>query len=136
MWDKVGETVGENDVVEKLANLRDAAREGGVPVFYSPHYYSDDEYETWDGLNPIDQQMFDARMYHIDGEGSDIVEEPDDNTFLLSSHKLLSGVWTNDVQAQFTKRGIDPIVLAGCSRTSVSSRTCATPSRTGSRCSS
>ena len=115
MWDKVGETVEENDVIEKLEKLRDAAREGDVPVFYSPHYYNDDEYDTWDELNPIDQQMFDARMYDIEGEGSDIIEElePDDNTFVLSSHKHLSGFWTNDIQAQFTKRGIDTIVLAG-----------------------
>ena len=115
MWDKVGETVEENNVVEKLANLRDAAREGDVPVFYSPHYYTDDEYDTWNELNPIDQQMFDARMYDVESEGSDIISElePDDNTFLLSSHKHLSGFWTNDIQAQFTKRGIDTIVLAG-----------------------
>ena len=46
MWDKVGDTVKENNVVEKLANLRDAAHEGDVPVFYSPHYYNDDEYDT------------------------------------------------------------------------------------------
>lgn len=66
MWDKVGDTVKENDVVEKLAILRDAAHEGDVPVFYSPHYYTDDEYDTWDELNPIDQQMFDARMYDVE----------------------------------------------------------------------
>lgn len=115
MWEKVGATVEENNVVEKLVNLRDAAREGGVPVFYSPHYYNDDEYDTWDELNPIDQQMFDVRMYDVEGEGSDIISElePDDNTFLLSSHKHLSGFWTNDIHAQFTKRGIDKIVLAG-----------------------
>jgi len=115
MWDKVGDTVEENDVVEKLAKLKEAANEGGLPVFYSPHYYNDDEFESWENLNPIDQQMFDARMYDIEGEGSDIIAElePDDNTFVLSSHKHLSGFWTNDIQAQFTKRGIDTIVLAG-----------------------
>jgi nicotinamidase-related amidase len=115
MWEKVGETVEENDVVEKLASIREAAREGDVPVFYSPHYYEDEEFETWEELNPIDQQMFDARMYDVDRDGSDIVDElePDENTFVLSSHKHLSGFWANDIQAQFTKRGIDTIVLAG-----------------------
>jgi nicotinamidase-related amidase len=115
MWEKVGETVEENDVVEKLSRIRDAAGKGDVPVFYSPHYYQDEEFETWSELNPIDQQMFDARMYDVDRDGSDIVEElePDDNTFVLSSHKHLSGFWANDIQAQLTKRGIDTIVLAG-----------------------
>ena len=115
MWDKLGDLVEKNDIVEKLSDLQDAAREGDVPVFYSPHYYTDDEFETWNRLNPIDQLMFDVRMYDVDQEGSKIVSElePDDNTFVLSPHKHLSGFWANDIQAQLTKRGIDTIVLAG-----------------------
>ncbi|SDQ99071.1 cysteine hydrolase [Natronobacterium texcoconense] len=115
MWDQVGDLVEEHDVVSKLERLQDAAREGDVPVFYSPHYYDDDEFESWEELNGIDQKMFDAEMYHVDGEGSNIIPElePDDNTFVLSSHKHLSGFWANDIQAQFTKRGIDTIVIAG-----------------------
>jgi nicotinamidase-related amidase len=115
IWDKLGDLVAENNVVEKLSDLQDAAREGDVPVFYSPHYYTDDEFETWDELNPIDQLMFDVRMYDVDQEGSKIVSElePDDNTYVLSPHKHLSGFWANDIQAQLTKRGIDTIVLAG-----------------------
>lgn len=117
VWDKVGETVEENAVVEKLVQLREAAREGDVPVFYSPHYYQDEEFEEWENLNTIDEMMFDVRMFDLDGEGSDIVPElqPDENTFVLSPHKHLSGFWANDVQAQLTKRGIDRIVLAGMS---------------------
>ena len=115
LWDQTGDLVEENDVIEKLVALRDAAREGDVPVFYSPHYYEDDEFETWEDLNPIDQKMFDARMYDVEGEGSNIVPElePDDNTFVLGSHKHLSGFWANDIDVQLSKRGIDTIVLAG-----------------------
>lgn len=115
MWDKLGDIVEENDVVENLATLQDAAREGDVPVFYSPHAYTNDEFEAWDELNTIDQLMFDVRMYDVDQEGSKIPSElePDDNTFVLSPHKHLSGFWANDIQAQLTKRGIDTIVLAG-----------------------
>ena len=115
MRDMLGDLVKENEIVEKLADLQDAAREGDVPVFYSPHYYEDAEFESWQELNTIDQLMFDARMYDVDENGSNIVSElePDDNTFVLSPHKHLSGFWANDIQAQLTKRGIDTIVLAG-----------------------
>jgi nicotinamidase-related amidase len=115
LWDKLGDMVAENDVVGKLASVQDAAREGDVPVFYSPHAYTDDEFETWEDLNIIDRLMFDTRMYDVDGEGSDFPSElePDDNTFVLSPHKHMSGFWANDIQAQLTKRGIDTIVLAG-----------------------
>ena len=115
MWDEVGEFVEERDVVDKLSAIQDAAREGDVPVFYSVHYYDDDEFESWGELNPIDSKMFDAEMYHIDERGSNVHPdlEPDDNTFLLSPHKHLSGFWANDVDVQLSKRGIDTIVLAG-----------------------
>jgi len=117
VWDKVGETVESNAVVDKLRRLRDAASEGGVPVFYSPHEYEDAEYESWEHLNTIDQIMFDTRMFDIAGDGADFVPElePDDNTFVLSPHKQLSGFWSNDVQIQLRQRGIDTLVLAGMS---------------------
>ncbi len=115
MWEKTGEQVEENDVIEKLVSLREAAREGTIPVFYSPHLYEDDEFESWEDLNPIEQTMFDERMYDVEREGSDIITElrPDDNTFVLSPHKHLSGFWANDIDTQLRKRGIDTIVLAG-----------------------
>ncbi len=117
VWDKVGETVEENAVVEKVVRLRDAASESGVPVFYSPHVYEDAEYEEWEHLNEIDRIMFDARMFDATGDGADIIPElaPDDNTFVLSPHKQLSGFWSNDVQIQLRQRGIDTLVLAGMS---------------------
>ncbi|ERG94286.1 cysteine hydrolase family protein [Haloquadratum walsbyi] len=117
VWDKVGETVEENAVVNKLVALREAAREGNVPVVYSPHEYTDDEFDSWEKLNTIDQIMFDTRMFDADGKGSDFVPElsPDDNTFVLSPHKQLSGFWSNDVGTQLRQRGIDTLVLAGMS---------------------
>lgn len=117
VWEKVANTVEENAVVEKLVALRNAASDGDIPVFYSPHYYHDKEFEEWEDLNTIDEMMFDARMFDVDGDGSNIIPElePDENTFVLSPHKHLSGFWANDVQAQLTKRGIDTIVLAGMS---------------------
>ena len=45
-WDEVGETVEENAVVRKPVTLREAAREGDVPVVYSPHEYTDDEFDN------------------------------------------------------------------------------------------
>lgn len=115
MWEQVGETVEKNNVVEKLQTLREAANDGGIQVVYSPHYYTDDEFKSWQHLNGIDQMMFDARMYDVEREGSEIIQElePDENTFVLSPHKQLSGFWTNDVTTQLRQRGIDTIVFGG-----------------------
>lgn len=117
VWDEIESTVEENEVVQRLRTLRDAAREGNVPVFYSPHYYEGDEYDSWEHLNTIDEMMFDARMFDVSGGGAEFVPElePDDNTFVLSPHKQLSGFWSNDVNTQLRQRGIDTVVLAGMS---------------------
>ncbi|WP_336360952.1 cysteine hydrolase family protein [Haladaptatus sp. ZSTT2] len=117
VWDHVGETVEENNVVENLVQLRDAAREGGIKVFYSPHYYEQDEYESWQHLNTIDGMMFETRMFDRAGSGSDFIPElePDDNTFVCAPHKQLSGFWSNDINTQLRQRDISTIVLAGMS---------------------
>lgn len=117
VWDKVGETVEENAVVEKLRRLREAADDQDIPVFYSPHAYEDAEYDHWEHLNTIDEIMFETRMFDVAGAGADFVPElePDENTFVLSPHKQLSGFWSNDVQIQLRQWGIDTLILAGMS---------------------
>jgi nicotinamidase-related amidase len=117
VWEHVGETVEENQVLDHLVQLREAAREGGITVVYSPHYYEASEYEGWQHLNPIDDIMFETRMFDRAGSGSAFVPElePDDDTVVCAPHKQLSGFWSNDVNTQLRQRGIDTIVLAGMS---------------------
>lgn len=117
VWDLVGDGVKSTKVVEHLVELRRAAKEAEVPVFYCPHYYSDNEFATWKHLNPIDQMMFDRKMFRTPGWGSEFHPDlvPDDNTFVLAPHKALSGFWTSDISIQFRQRDIDTIILAGMS---------------------
>lgn len=98
VWDKIGETIEENAVGEKLVTLREAASEGDVPVIHSPYEYVDNEFAGWETLNTIDQIMSDTRMFDVDGAGSDFVPAlaPDGTTFVFSPHKQLPGFWSND----------------------------------------
>jgi nicotinamidase-related amidase len=115
VWDLVGDGVKDTKVVEHLVELRKAAKDAGVPVFYCPHYYNDDEFATWKHLNPIDKLMFDRKMFRSGSWGAEFHPDlpPDDNTFVLAPHKTLSGFWTSDIGIQFRQRNIDTIVLAG-----------------------
>ena len=90
VWDKVGETVEQNAVVEKLVTLREAARERDVPVIYSPHEYTDDEFESWEKLNTIDQIMFDTRMFDADGRGATLFPNSRRMTTRSCSHRTNS----------------------------------------------
>jgi len=116
VWDLVGEGVVKNQVVDKLSKLIAKARESGVEVFYSPHYY-DKEFEAWKDNNPIDSLMFERKMFDRNSSGSDFHPEltPDDATIVCAPHKNLSGFHTSDVDIQLRKRGIKTIYLCGMS---------------------
>lgn len=117
VWDLVGEGVNETKVLEHLVDLRKAAKASGIPVFYSPHYYTDEEYERWQHLNPIDELMFDRKMFREGTWGAEFHPdlEPDENTIILAPHKGLSNFWTGDTSLQLRQRGIQTIILAGMS---------------------
>ena len=116
-WPLVGDGVKNTKVVEHLVELRSAAKKAGVPVFYCPHYYNDNEFATWKHLNPIDKMMFDGKMFRSGTWGAEFHPDlvPDDNTFVLAPHKALSGFWAGDAAIQLRQRNIDTIVLAGMS---------------------
>ncbi len=116
VWDLVGEGVVKNQVVDKLSKLIAKAKESGVEVFYSPHYY-DKEFEAWKDNNPIDSLMFERKMFDRNSSGSDFHPEltPDDATIVCAPHKNLSGFHTSDVDIQLRKRGIKTIYLCGMS---------------------
>lgn len=117
VWDLVGEGVKATKVVEHLVQLKNAAKEAGVPVFYSPHYYTDDEFKTWKHLNPIDKLMFERKMFRKGSKGAEFHPQlqPDENTVVLAPHKGLSNFWTGDTNIQLRQRGIQTIILAGMS---------------------
>jgi nicotinamidase-related amidase len=117
VWDLVGEQVEHNQVVEHLIALREAAEQAGIPVLYSPHYFSDHEYGGWRHLNTIDKVMFERRMFDVSGRGAEFLPElaPAADTIVLSPHKALSGFWANDIQIQLRQRDVQTLILAGMS---------------------
>jgi nicotinamidase-related amidase len=117
VWDLVGKGVKETKVVEHLVKLRVRANEVGVPVVYSPHYYTDEEYKSWSHLNPIDKLMFERKMFRKGSWGAEFHPQlqPDENTIVLSPHKGLSNWWTGDINTQLRQRNIQNIILAGMS---------------------
>ena len=97
--------------------LRDAAKEVGIPVFYSPHTYTEKDFENWSSLNAIDKMMFATDMFHEGTWGHDFHPDlmPDDNTVVLNPHKAMSNFWTGDASLQLRQYGIQTIIMAGMS---------------------
>ena len=117
VWDLIGSEVQKYKVVEKLQALKEIANEVKIPVFYSPHYYTEDEYKNWKHLNFIDKVMFERKMFNKGTWGADFHSDlkPDENTIILSPHKGLSNFATGDINTQLRQRNIKTLIIAGMS---------------------
>jgi nicotinamidase-related amidase len=126
-WGLVGASVTENGTVEHLEQLLSTAKEIGMPVFVSPHYYypTDHGWKFGGALEVVMHSinMFDRvdplSMEGFEGSGADWLDvlKPyiaDGETVVTSPHKVY-GPETNDLVLQLRKRGIDKVILGGMS---------------------
>ncbi len=126
-WDLVGESVTENGTVENIEALLKAAKQNGIQVFISPHYYYPTDH-GWKFEGTLEKVMHDINMFDrkgpldlegFDGSGADWLEvyKPyinDGQTVVASPHKVY-GPENNDLILQLRKRGIGRLVLCGMS---------------------
>lgn len=65
-WGVVGESVTENNTVEQIETLFKAAKEAGIPVFISPHYYYPTDH-GWQFEGALEKLMHDIGMFDRKG---------------------------------------------------------------------
>lgn len=124
-WEVLADSIGENNTVEHLVELLDAARMGGYPLFVSPHYfYPSDHQWLFNGPLETDELRTDtfarAGALTLDGfagSGADWLDElrafiEDTATVVASPHKVW-GPQTNDLVLQLRKRRITKVILCG-----------------------
>lgn len=117
VWDLVGSEVKKYNVVQKLEKLISAAKDVGMLVFYSPHYYTENEYQTWKHRNFVEKVMHERKMFTQGTWGADFLPQfqPDENVIVLSPHKGLSNFVTGDIDTQLRQRDIKTLIVAGMS---------------------
>jgi nicotinamidase-related amidase len=127
-WGVVGESARENNTIENMKNLMEAAISAGIPLIISPHYYYPTDYGWTLKGGTLEKLMHDIHMYNrkgpltLDGfenSGADWLEEfkPSINhekTVICSPHKVF-GPQNNDVVLQLQKLKIENVILAGMS---------------------
>ena len=126
-WGVVGESVTANNTVENLETLLAAAKQHGMSVFISPHYYYPTDH-GWKFEGALEVLMHNIGMFDrkgtldlegFEGSGADFLDryKPyilDGETVIASPHKVY-GPENNDLLLQLRKRGIDRVILAGMS---------------------
>ena len=126
-WGLVGKSVTANGTVANIEALMKTAKNEGLPVFVSPHYYFPTD-DGWKFGGAVETMMHAIDMFGregaltsegFEGSGADWLERykpliNDGHTVVASPHKVY-GPESNDLVLQLRKRGIDKIILAGMS---------------------
>ena len=126
-WGVVGESVTENNTVDNIDTLFRTAKETGLPVFVSPHYYYPSDH-GWQFEGTLEALMHNIGMFDrkdalslegFEGSGADWLDRyktfiEDGSTVVASPHKVY-GPESNDLVLQLRKRSIDKVILAGMS---------------------
>ena len=126
-WGLVGESVTENQTVEHIEQLFQAAKAEQYHTFVSPHYYYPTD-KAWQFGGTIENLMHEINMFDRTGQlsvdgfagsGADWLDRlekyiEDGDTIVTNPHKVM-GPESNDLALQLRKRGIDKVLLAGMS---------------------
>jgi nicotinamidase-related amidase len=126
-WGMVGKSVTENNTVENIEALFKVAKDKGIGVFISPHYYFPTDH-GWKFEGTLEKVMHEINMFDrkdalsvdgFEGSGADWLERykiyiQDGKTVVVSPHKVY-GPETNDLVLQLRKRGVDKVILGGMS---------------------
>ena len=126
-WGVVGESVTEHRVVDNISRLFRTAKDKGLTVAVSPHYYYPTDH-GWKFEGALEKLMHAIGMFdrkgptNLDGfenSGADFMPEyrefiNDGKTIVTSPHKLY-GPEQNDLALQLRKNGVDQVILVGMS---------------------
>ena len=126
-WGLVGDSVKENNTVENIERLMKTAKDAGVGVFISPHYYYPTDH-GWQFGGTVEKMMHEIHMFdrtgalsldNFAGSGADWLERykpliEDGETVVASPHKVY-GPENNDLALQLRKHGISKAILGGMS---------------------
>ena len=126
-WGVIGESVTENNTVDNIERLFIVAKEVGLPLFISPHYYYPSDH-GWKFEGTLEALMHNIGMFDrkdplslegFEGSGADWLDRykkyiEDGSTVVVSPHKVY-GPESNDLVLQLRKRNVGKVILAGMS---------------------
>ncbi len=126
-WGVVGKSVEHHNTVDNIERLFKAAKERGIVVAVSPHYYYPTDH-GWRFEGALEKLMHKIGMFDRKGaltvegfenSGADFMPQykpyiNDGKTIVTSPHKLY-GNESNDLVLQLRKHRVDQVILAGMS---------------------
>jgi nicotinamidase-related amidase len=108
----------EFDRIGTFANLKRllaGAREQGLPVFFAPMSYTEEDYTSWKHLSGIHHEMFDNRMFEEGSWGAAFHPElsPAKGEVVIAPHKNIDVLANTDLEVQLRQHNVEYIAIAG-----------------------
>lgn len=124
-WPLVRESLQENNTIENIERVFEAAKSQGFEVFISPHYFYPTD-KGWKFNGPLETDEATSGMFArrgilnlggFAGSGADWLERfkpyiEDGKTIVVAPHRVF-GPETNDLVLQLRKRKMAKVILCG-----------------------
>ena len=124
-WPLLRESLAENNTIENMERIFQAAKVHGFEVFISPHYFYPTDH-GWMFNGPLETEEVKSRLFArkgvldldgLEGSGADWLERfkpyiEDGKTIVVAPHRVW-GPETNDLVLQLRKRRIGKVILGG-----------------------
>ena len=100
---------------ENIKRLLAGAREQGIPVFFAPMSYTEEDYTSWVHLSGIHREMYGTRMFEAGSWGAAFHPElsPAAGEIIVAPHKNIDVFATTDLDVQFRQHDIEYVAIAG-----------------------
>lgn len=100
---------------ENLKHLLAGTRELGIPVFFAPMAYTEDDYTSWKHISGIHHEMFSNRLFEAGSWGADFHPElsPVGAEIVIEPHKNIDVLANTDLEVQLRQHGVEYIAIAG-----------------------
>ena len=116
VWNRLKAVAKANNCVSHMAQVLDAARKGGLRVFYALHHrYRPGDYETWKYVAPIQKSAWTHKTFEYGTWGGEIRREfePQPGEIVAQEHWCFSGFANTDLDLQLKKHGIHRLIVMG-----------------------
>jgi ureidoacrylate peracid hydrolase len=115
-WPRLKAVAESNGCVSNMLKVLQAARRGGLRVFYAMHHrYRPGDYETWKYIAPIQKAGWRSKAFEHGTWGGEIRSEfaPQPGEIVAQEHWCSSGFANTDLELQLNKHGIHQLIVVG-----------------------
>ena len=116
VWPRISAVAEANHCVQHMLEVLQAARRGGLRVFYALHRrYRPGDYESWTSIAPIQKSALASKAFEYGTWGGEIRREfePQPGDIVVSEHWCSSGFANTDLDVLLKRHGIRRVIVVG-----------------------